>query len=145
MDFLTQNDFTGILSAGVITKLGGGFDEAESLAVSELDPLRGKFNVDAELAKDGANRNATLVRIMVHITAYYLYNTVPDDEIPQRIIDNWKKELATIEKIAGGKINSTLETLTSDTGKTITMYRWGSNKTRSHELYPRAISDEEAV
>ena len=88
---------------------------------------------------------STLVRIMVHITAYYLYNTVPDDEIPQRIIDNWKKELATIEKIAGGKINSTLETLTSDTGKTITMYRWGSNKTRSHELYPRAISDEEAV
>lgn len=137
MKFLTQDDFNGVLSAGVITKLGSGFDKAESLAISELDPLRGKFNIAAELAKGAANRNTTLVRIMVHVTAYYLYNTVPDDEIPERITDNWKKELATIEKIAGGKINSTLETLTSDTGKSVTMFRWGSNRARSHELYPK--------
>lgn len=145
MVFLTSADFTGILSAGVITKLGSGFDKAEALAVSELDPLRGKFNIDTELAKAGTIRNKTLVRMMVHITAYYLYNTVPDDEIPQRIIDNWKKELAAIEKIAAGKLNTTLDTLTSETGQPVTVFRWGSNPKRSHEVYPRATSDEEAI
>lgn len=141
MKFLKQEDFNGVISQGVIAKLGSGIDEAEKLAISELDPLRGKFDVEAELDHTDTDRNATLVRIMVHITAYYLYNTVPDDEIPERIVDNWKKELAVIEKIASGKMNSTIQTITSDTGKGVTMFRWGSNRTRTHELHPNTIQD----
>ena len=144
MEFLTNDDFTGILAPGVLTKLGGNLNQAEALSISELDPLRGKFNIDAELDKSGTARNSVLVRIMVHITAYYLYNTVPDDEVPERITDNWKKELAIIEKMATGKINSTLETLSLD-GKTVTHFRWGSNKKRSHELYPAETTDEDTV
>lgn len=146
MNFLTESDFKGILAPGVLTTLKGTGDaninEAEKMAISELDPLTSKFNIAAELDKDGTTRNTTLVRILVHITAYYLYNTVPDDEIPERITTNWKKELSTIEKISSGRLNSTLLSLTNEEGKTVTSFRWGSNPKRSHELYPRVTSDE---
>lgn len=149
MIFLTDTDFKGILSPLVLTQLRGtgseNLSESEKLAISELDPLRAKFNINSELQKAGTTRNKTLVRILVNITAYYLYNTVVDDEIPERITANWKKELATIEKIATGKINSTLDTLEDAEGKAETNFRWGSNAKRSHELYPRTKSSEQNV
>ncbi len=146
MKFLTDADFSGILAPSILTSLKGtnnaNINEAETLAISELDPLTSKFNIAAELDKAGDTRNKTLVRILVHITAYYLYNTVVDIEIPDRITLNWKKELSTIEKISSGKLNSTLLTLTDDEGKTVTRFRWGSNLKRSHELHPRVTSEE---
>lgn len=149
MDFLKTDDFDGILASSILADLKGGADEnlnkAEELAISELDPLRAKFNIDAELDKDGDNRNDVLVRIVVNITAYYLYNTVVDDEIPKRIVDNWRKELATIEKIANGKMSSTLDTLTGDDGKTVTTFRWNSNRKRTHQLYPPNITAKDSV
>jgi len=145
MDFLINNDFEGVLAESVYIKLGDDVDESEALAISHLDPLRGKFAIDVELAKSGTNRNKTLVRMMVNITAYYLYNTVPDDEIPQRIIDNFKMEIANIEKIASGKMNSTLETLTDDDGNSVTVFRWNSNRGRSHELYPPSTTAKESL
>jgi hypothetical protein len=145
MDFLKQTDFDGILAESVYTALGDDIDTSEELAISELDPLRGKYNIDAELAKSDANRNRTLVRILVHITAYYLYNTVPDDEIPDRIVDNYKKEIATIEKIAAGKLNSTLITNLDDEGNSVTVFRWNSNRERSHSLYPPEKTAKESI
>lgn len=140
MKFLKETDLIGILASSILEGLRGVADKdlntAEELAISELDPLRGKFDIVGELAKTGSNRNGLLVRIQVHITAYYLYNRVVDDEIPQRIIDNYKKEIATIEKIAAGKMSSTLDPLTDDSGNVETLFRWGSNKKRTHELYP---------
>lgn len=146
MEFLNKTDFKGIIAIGIMSRLEGDADvnlnEAEDLAISELDPLRSKFNIDAELNKADDNRNKVLVRIMVHITAYYLYNSVPDDEIPDRIVDNWKKELKTIADIASGKLSSTLEALTGNDGEKVTTFRWGSNKKRAHELYPKTYPAE---
>ena len=141
MEFLRENDFKGVVAKGVLTTLKGNSNinlaEAEGLAISKLDPLRGRFDVGAELAKPGDNRNRALLRMMVNITAYYLYNTVPDDEIPERVVDNYKDELKDIKEIASGKLNSTLTTLTGDDGNAKTVFRWGSNPRRSHSLYKR--------
>lgn len=142
MEFLRENDFKGVAAKGVLATLKGNSNinlaEAEGMAISKLDPLRGKFDIDAELSKTGDNRNKGLVRMMVNITAYYLYNTVPDDDIPERVADNYKDEIKDIEKIASGKMNSTLTALTGDDGKTKTVFRWGSNPSRSHSLYPKS-------
>lgn len=145
MDFLTIPDFKGILADTIQTDLSAGFDKAEKMAISELDPLRVKYDIDGELDKNGDNRNITLVRMVVNITAYYVYNTVVDDEIPQRIIDNWKHELATIEKIASGKMNSTLDSLTDDDGNSVTVFRWNSNPKRSHSLYPKSTTAKDTI
>lgn len=140
LTFIKETDFKGILGANVLASLKGANSEnlieSERLSISELDPLRGKIDLDNELAKADDARHPVLVRMLVNITAYYLYNTVPDDEIPQRIVDNWKKELQLIKDIASGKVNSTLESVTSaETGEKVTHFRWGSNKKRSHDLY----------
>lgn len=145
MEFLKPTDFNGVIDSGVYNTLGGDIDESEKLAISELDPLRSLYDISAELKKTDSNRSDLLVRISTNITAYYLYNTVPDDEIPQRIIDNYKKELGVIEKLAAGKYSSTLAKLTAADGSTKTTFRWGSNPKRTHELYPRQQTDEFSV
>ena len=140
LKFIIEADFKGILGVSVLTGLKGAntenLIESELRSISELDPLRGKFDIDGMLAKVGADRHPVMIRMLVHITAYYLYNTVPDDDIPQRIIDNWKKELAFIKDLASGKASSTLDVLVDETtGEKVTTFRWGSNKKRSHDLY----------
>lgn len=140
LKFITEADFKGILGASVLTGLKGtnteNLIESELRSISELDPLRAKYDIDGMLAKVGADRHQVMIRILVHITAYYLYNTVPDDEIPDRIVDNWKKELAFIKDLASGKASSTLDVLIDETtGEKVTTFRWGSNKKRSHDLY----------
>lgn len=140
LKFLTEPDFKGILGASVLASLKGAdsvnLAESELRSISELDPLRAKFDIDGMLAKVANERHPVLIRILVHITAYYLYNTVPDDDIPDRIVDNWKKELLFIKELASGKASSTLDNLTNETtGEKVTNFRWGSNKRRSHDLY----------
>jgi hypothetical protein len=140
LKFLTEPDFKGILGTSVLTSLKGvgseNLVESELRAISELDPLRSKFDIAGMMEKVGEERHPVMIRILVHITAYYLYNTVPDDEIPGRIVDNWKKELQFIKDLASGKTSSTLGDLTSETtGEKVTSFRWGSNKKRSHDLY----------
>lgn len=140
LKFIKETDFKGILGANVLASLKGTDSEnlitAEALAISELDPLRGKLDLEAELNKQNDTRHPVLVRMLVNITAYYLYNTIPDDEIPQRISDNFKKEIQLIKDIASGKVNSTLDSVTDQTtGEKVTHFRWGSNKRRSHDLY----------
>ena len=139
LKFLTEADFKGILGASVLAGLKGvdlvNLIESELRSISELDPLRAKYAVDIMLSKVGAERHPVMIRMLVHITAYYLYNTVPDDEIPQRIVDNWKKELLFIKELASGKASSTLDALIDEDGEKVTTFRWGSNKKRSHDLY----------
>lgn len=140
LKFIAETDFKGILGATVLSGLKGAGSEnlieSELRALSELDPLKGKFDLETMLGQAGTERHPVLIRILVHITAYYLYNTVPDDEIPARIVDNWKKELLFIKELASGKASSTLDMLTDETtGDKVTTFRWGSNKKRSHDLY----------
>lgn len=139
LQFITETDFKGILGASVIAGLKGtnseNLIESEKRAISELDPLRAKFDIDGMLSQTGTARHPVIVRVLINITAYYLYNTVPDDEIPQRIVDNFKKEIQFIKDLVTGKTSSTLTGLTDDEGEKLTTFRWGSNKARTHSLY----------
>lgn len=140
MQFLLTTDFDGIIGGSTFTQLRGtadaDLDKAEELALSELDPLYSNFDIPGELIKTGTSRSALLVRLCVHITAYYLFNKVEDDDIPQRIIDNYLQALKDIRDIATGKLSSTLGTITSDdTGLPKSNYRWGSDTARDNEIF----------
>lgn len=138
LQFLTDDDFWGSISRNVLTQLRGEIDEnietAEQLAISELSCLRGKYDVDAELAKTTTGRNQELIRILVSITAYYLYNTVVDDEIPERIQANFEKEVKHIISVCKGTY-TTLDRLTDSDGENKTNFRYGSDDLRSHDPY----------
>lgn len=140
MQFLTENDFKGIIGANTLTQLRGVSDAdlniAESLAISELDPLRAKFDISTELAKSDAGRNPVMVRLMVHITAYYLYNKVEDDDIPERITENYKAQVRDIEKFANGSKSCTLTPLIDETTQAPkSNYRFGGDTPRNNDIF----------
>ena len=139
MRFLKDTDFKGIIALTILNRLRGVNDEdlneSEKLAVSELASLRGRYDIDAELGKSGDNRNEEMKRMVVNITAYYLYNTVIDDEIPERIADNFKKESRAIQNIAQGKTFCTLKPLKLTDGTIKSKFRSGSDKGRDNNIF----------
>lgn len=139
MQFLQVTDFNGIIGSSSLASLRGvadaNLDEAEKLALSELAPLRGNFDVDYELARSGSGRNGEVIRMLVHITAYYLYNTVVDLEIPERIDKNYDQQISTILKIADGKVHSTIKPLYTEDNKPKSNYRFGSDKARDNDIF----------
>lgn len=138
LQFLSENDFKGTISSSVLNTLKGtaseNLEEAEQLAISELSCLYASYDVDAELNKTGSSRNKELVRILVGITAYYLYNTVIDDEIPERIKDNFEKEYKHVIAVCKG-LASTLDKLTNGEGEAVTRFRFDADEQRSHDPY----------
>jgi hypothetical protein len=139
MQFLTETDFKGIIGVNTLTSLRGANDEnlttAESLAVSELDPLRANYNISGELAKSGTARNDLMIRLMIHITAYYLFNTVDDNDIPERIAENYRMQIQAIAKIASGTMSCTLEPLYNEDSTPKTSYRFGSDAVRDNDIF----------
>lgn len=139
MDFLIENDFKGTISTTVLNRLRGEDDEnlneAEQLAISELATLRGRFDIDAELGKTGAQRNDEMKRIMVSITVFYLYNTVIDDEIPERVDANYAKEIKDIRAISSGKMNTTITPLKSNDGTSKSKFRSGGDTPRDNSIF----------
>jgi len=139
MQFLTSTDFNGIISAASYNSLKGTADaninEAEKLALSELAPLRGNYDINYELALSGTSRNAEVIRILVHIAAYYLYNTVEDVEIPERIDKNYDNQVKLIAKIAGGSVYSTIKPLLNEDSTPKSNYRFGSDAARNNDIF----------
>lgn len=139
MQFLTETDFNGIIGANTLSSLRGAGDvnlaTAEELAITELDPLRAKYNVQAELAKSGANRNGLMIRLMIHTTAYYLFNTVDDNDIPERITENYNTQIKNIAKIAAGQMECTLTPLLNEDASPKTSYRFGGDEPRDNDIF----------
>lgn len=139
MQFLETTDFNGIIGANTLNSLRGADDvnlaTAEKLAITELDPLRAKFNIPVELVKSGDSRNGLLIRLMIHITAYYLFNTVDDNDIPERITENYNTQIKNIAKIAAGSMECTLTTLYDQEGAQKTSYRFGSDASRDNDIF----------
>lgn len=140
MQFLLTTDFQGIIGDNTLNSLRGAQDAnlatAEELAMSELDPLYANYNMPKELLKSGDSRNDMLVRMLVHITVYYLFNSVEDADIPERVDENYRMQIKNIKEIATGKLSSTLEPLISETtGLPKSNYRWGSDAARDNEIF----------
>lgn len=139
MQFLETNDFKGIIGDNTLTSLRGAGDAnlatAEELAITELDPLRAKLDIAAELVKTGGNRNGLMIRLMIHITAYYLFNTVEDSDIPERISENYRTQIQAIAKIAAGTMGSTLAPLFNESGTQKTSYRFGGDAPRDNDIF----------
>ena len=99
------------------------------------EKLSGRYQIAKELSKEGENRNAAMVRWMTVLTLYFLYQSIPDDEIPERVRENYEDVLKEIDRVAAGKDNSTLLPVLDNHGKPLTVFRWSSNPRRSHNPF----------
>lgn len=137
--FLETEDYLVFLSATAFAKLtrdGSKLDECERNAYGYInEKLCSRFRIAEEMAKRGGSRNASLVRWMSVLSVYYLYQSAPDDEIPERIVKNYDDVLKEIGRVASGIDNTTLAPVTSDDGKPKTAFKWSSRPKRTHNPF----------
>jgi len=133
-------DFKGFLSTRILTKLNNEYDSelinAEKLAIGMVrDACADKYNMDAELARTGTERNATLIRWLAILATYFMYNDVADDDIPERVIKNYDDVVSQLSRINSGKESVQFTRLTDSDGETTTKFMYGSDTRRSHNAY----------
>lgn len=88
--FLTIKDYLVFVTEGVLKKIvrdnNTKLTDSERMAYGYIyEKLSGRFNIDSEMARRGENRNPALVRWMAVLAIYYIYQSVPDEEIPERV------------------------------------------------------------
>lgn len=140
MDFLQSEDYNSFINQQLLNMLiegdGDKIVNAENMAYGFIiDCLAQRYNMRTEFSKIGANRNATLVRWMLSLSVYFLHNTVPDTDIPERVAKNYDDARKEIIGIAEGKGATSLAPLVTTDGKAKTRFRWGSSPKRSHNPF----------
>jgi hypothetical protein len=109
-------------------------DEARAIAQSTVnDALYSRYDTAAIFAKVGTARDMQVVRWIVTLSLYYLYERLPDKLVPERIIKNYDDTLSILTEIEDGKKSVALPVLLqSDAITPISKFRFGSNPKRTH-------------
>jgi hypothetical protein len=138
MIFLTINDFKLKLSTDILAQITGNDasinDDAENHAIGLInDAFSAKFDIATELAKTGSDRHANLLRWLLNLTVYFIYERIPDKQVPERVVKNYNDTIDEIVLIERGKRSTTLTPVVNETtGLKKTVFRWGSTEKRSH-------------
>ena len=72
---------------------------------------------------------------MAILSVYYLYQSIPDDEIPERVRINYEDVIREIDRVAAGKDNCTMRPVLGQDGKAKTQFRWASSPRRTHNPF----------
>ena len=139
-NFLTTSDYLVFITQGALQKIlrdnESKLTDAERMAYGYIyEKLSASFNLDVEIQKRDGNRNPALVRWMTVLAIYYIYQSVPDNEIPERVRLNYEDTIAEIQRVASGKDNSTLQPVTSTDGTVRSRSRFYYQPRRSHNPF----------
>lgn len=139
IDFLIMADYLVYITEGALRKIIRDNDakltDCERMAYGYVyEKLSNRFNLDKEIQKKGDDRNPALVRWMSVLAIYYVYQSIPDEEIPERVRQNYEDVIAEIQRVASGKDNSTLEPVTVD-GTVRTRSKFYYNQRRSNNPF----------
>ncbi|OQY03198.1 MAG: hypothetical protein B6I20_05620 [Bacteroidetes bacterium 4572_117] len=139
MVFITTDDFNRKFSEDIREQITESdttiLDDAEADAMAIVqDAFSQTYDLDAEFAETDGDRHKNLIRWMLNLMVYFIYERVPDNQVPERVVKNYDDTIAEIKGIESGKKNTTLAKIVDvDSGKTNTVFRWGSNTKRSHK------------
>lgn len=146
MSYLTQQDLQSSIREGRLEHLldntqegtpdvfGQAALEAQSLVRDYLI----RYDMDAELAKTGVDRHASIIFYLKNICLYILYERIEDDQVPERIIKNYNDTIETLREIAQGKLPLSLPLKEVDTDgdglpdQKQTRFRWGGEPLRGY-------------
>lgn len=116
--------------------------EDEALGMIEKH-IADKYDTAVVFAQSGSSRNKVILRWAKVLVMYYIYERIPDEMVPERIIANYKEvmmQLKRVEDGAAGIPGLPPKTITDENGETAnyTRRRFGSNPKRAHDgLSPR--------
>lgn len=140
ISFLEERDYVVFISPTALQKVVRQNinleKDSEFLAYSYIsDKLSKRFDIESEIQNKGDVRNPTLVRWMTVLAIYYLYQSIPDDEIPERVIKNYDDVIKEMQRVASGKDNTNLSSITDSDGNSSTVFQWSSQKRRTHNPF----------
>lgn len=141
-DFITDADFLPFIKEQNLSRLIEGdtltLDDAVSVATATVrDSLSAYYDVDAVFNTTGDARPKQVVRWVVVLALYYLYERLPASMMPQRARDNYEEVGAWLKDIEDGKkpVELPRRTKADGSGQTVTKFRYGSAlPKRTHEL-----------
>lgn len=141
--YLTPADLRAKINSVILAQIIGtdteALTDAEATAAAILtDKLDPHYDIQAEFDQTGATRHRRVLNWMLSIVAYLLYERIPDDQVPERIIKDYDDTRRELAEIADGKSHVSLpRRLTDQTDQTgqarpKTKFRWGSIAPRTH-------------
>ncbi len=142
MVFLTNEDlYVNIKSERldqIIDEDTGVLNVAEATAIAVVkDSLAARYDTTAIFSTTGAARPPQVIRWVRCIMLYELSGRLPEKMVSERIVKNYDDTIGDLTQIEEGRKSTTLPILTENTegGQTKkTAFRWGSNKTRLHQV-----------
>lgn len=140
IDYLDVKDYLVFITETAFRKLirdnSCKFLDAQGMAYGYIrEKLSARYKVEQELSIKGDGRNPSMVRWMGILSVYYLYQSVPDDEIPERVRINYEDVIREIDRVASGKDNCTIQPVIGADGKARTQFRWASSPRRTHNPF----------
>ena len=141
MIFLTLQDFDLKVSPDIRNQITDSndvlLDDAEASAMAVIqDAFFDKFDLDTEFAQTGTARHKNLLRWMLNLTLYYIYERVPDTQVPERIVKNYDDTIDEIKAIEQGKKNTSLKKLIDiETEIPVSNFRGSKGTPRLHNPF----------
>lgn len=108
-------------------------DDAEETAVAVVkDALHAHYDNEAIFTKTGDDRDKQVVRWVMNLAVYYIYERIPDKLVPERVVKNYDDTILTLMEIADRKKSVDLPKITNADGVTATKFRCGGIEPRSY-------------
>lgn len=139
MDFLTTADMAAKLRTNRLNQITDNdptiLTSAESKAIAMvIDSTNQWYDINSELSKTGTDRNHTLVRLLTDITTYFIYDRIPDTQVPDRVIKNYDDAREDLKRIEDRKRPIALKKLEIDSVPK-TKFRYGGEPRRSQNPF----------
>lgn len=141
--FIAAEDYKPYIKEGNLTRLieaeEGILEQSEDMAVATVrDALFQYYEVDTIFALTGNDRPKQVVRWIIVLSLYYLYERLPAAMMPQRIKDNYDEVMGWLKDIEDGKKPTNLPHKMQSDGTSVsavTKFRWATKlKPRTHQL-----------
>lgn len=147
MNFISIDDYKYHIRTYRLNQILEAADEDENVILDAAETeaagmirkhLGNRYNMDVEVAKSGAARNPVLLRWAKVLVIYYIYERIPDELVPERVVKNYDEVMKALEKIEDGDADIpglTPMTVSDNDGETkpYTKRRWGSIPKRTND------------
>lgn len=114
-------------------------DAAEMDALAMIRMYLDKYDLNVEFSKSGGERNKVVLRWAKVMVIYYIYERVPDEMCPERVVKNYEKALEELKAVRSGQAQvpglNQVQEAAPGTGDSVpvTRRRWGSIPKRTND------------
>jgi len=150
--FITKADYKYQIRTYRLDQILESVDEDEDAILNAAEDealgmltkhLADKYDMATVLAQSGGSRSSVILRWAKVLTMYYIYERIPDEMVPDRIVANYKEVMMQLKRVEDGEAGVPglpPKTVTDENGDSAnyTRRRFGSNPKRAHDgLSPR--------